>query len=388
MTSASSSPPPPTLNLTSNQNSLFFVPTFLFQHIPTKIETTCPQAAASPQLKNSTIRNSPSKPRRLTLSLRGVNLNRRPAPQLAPQQLNFSQTCTILFPETRTRGTFASRLTPSVLKQIPRRIAAIEKVPAALKARRQTVQRHVDRFHGDIRRAFAAMSLVLRPSTVRTYTTTLAAMQPELQRTLAPYKTYAQKAMLTVVGKPIGATVLSPLQFATLLTDTPRTMRLALIFMWATASRAIDLQHVSTTMVQGVWKIELLCREEEDGALIAPKSDRGALRRIVKWIRPHPAFDPVPIRWPTWSEIDVFTKRAATTPHAIRRSSIQYLESLGYTSLQISALSGHSTPSGSTSNVKGVSPYLAVLPSDPGAILCATLAQALLEAIPTDLKTR
>jgi hypothetical protein len=284
-----------------------------------------------------------------------------------------------LFPQARAaeatravrRNCFLARLTPSVLQRIPGRISIIESVRPALLARRALVERHVAHFNGDFRSAFAAMSLVLRPGTVRTYASTFAAANPQHRRQIAPYTRFARRALLTRSGRPVGATPVTPEALKDLRPRIAEDLWNTIAVMWVSASRAIDLQHFSAELVGGFWRISLFCRDER-GGLVPPKSDQAATRLITKWLPNVPGLNLQPPRWHTWAEIRAALRPLkGATPHSIRVSAVRFLESSGFSTAEIATLTGHAPGNA------GVSNYVARVAADPAALMSLRLSRLL-----------
>lgn len=156
---------------------------------------------------------------------------------------------------TAGKTSFFGRLTTTRLLEIPKAMSQTEAQNPSTAARHQRVETHLTRFAGDARRLAAAWAITLRPSTAATYLVTLRARRPELRRPLFPYTRWAQLAMQTPWGRVTSATHLSIAQIRALIAQAPHPARAALIFMWATASRAADLKHAKTETVHGHLRI-------------------------------------------------------------------------------------------------------------------------------------
>lgn len=277
------------------------------------------------------------------------------------------------------RTTFAARLTPAIIARIPLQIELVNKTAQRNKRTHATVLKHLDRFRGNALNMLAAMSLVLRPSTSRTYVASLVKLRPDLTSLAAPFKRRAIIEMLSVKGRPEGAVIFAPHEMGAALRRTPLgPLRNALIVLFISASRVIDLRHfhVSPLSTQEVWRVELVPRLEPDGTMIPPKNDQGANLKLIKWLHRSHVYDPRQQAWPTYDEIHKWTTtHLRTTPHAIRRSAVQTLEESGYTGQQIATLTGHSS---STALVPGLAPYTARTTSDPGSRMSRQLSRHLL----------
>jgi hypothetical protein len=134
--------------------------------------------------------------------------------------------------------------------------------------------------------------------------------------------------------------------------------------MVMTAARAADLKHMWATKVESHWRIEFLCREEPDGELVPPKSDREATRRIIKWI-PDGNYDVsrAALATASWDHINNAIKMIfpTATPHSIRGSVVKILEANNFDTTQIALVTGHAVR-----NVPGAVSYQNHLPRDSG----------------------
>lgn len=273
---------------------------------------------------------------------------------------------------------FLGRINPAARARVPTIRSHIEVGTKERRAREERARRYLDAFGGDPGDMLATMAATCRPSTTRTYAAMIATIAPATKPTARKYEHWARKAMKTEWGRPAGAETFAVEDFRALLGRLPVDMAAVLRLMWATASRAADLSHFKSTIVQGHWRIELGTRQADSRwDLRAPKSDPRSTRDLLKWAPVRPDF-PTPIGpFPSWSEIDVAMKQLSTTPHAIRRTAIQFLEKKGFTTAEIATLTNHS-PSAAA---PGAAPYLAKVPTDPAAKTCARLVTTLLNAL-------
>lgn len=269
---------------------------------------------------------------------------------------------------------FLGRLRPWVHAQAAIRERQIFASKRKQQARRELVLRQLAHFRGNAKTMLSAMSLVCRPSTVKTAAITLATVRPDLASTTAAVKQWASLAMQRPAGRPRQARRVSPTEFSSVLRLASPRVRSAMILMWVTASRAIDLQHFDPEAIGDIWRITLIPRVD-DGALIGPKSDPRGRLRLIKWVRAHPAIDP--FAKASWEEIDSIMKQLNSTPHAIRGSAIKYLENRGYSTSEIRLLTAHAP----AREAVGCQSYLNFSPNDPGARTAMRMAEELLRSL-------
>ena len=265
------------------------------------------------------------------------------------------------------------RLTPDLLARLPELAEAITRRPRRAFQREENVRHHLEAFGNNVPHALAAMASTLKPSTYSTYVKIARNLHPELE--LSRFAHHARKLQLQPENRPKSAETLSPSQLRRLLNDSAPHMRNSLTLMILTAGRAVDLQHFSASLVDGLWKIEMICRVDPVDGLIAPKSDPQATRRIVKWL-PQGDFDPSDpsLSTMTWKDVDSAVKALFphATPHSIRNSVIKFLEARGYTTPQIATISGHAQTA-----VPGMLPYITNRPNDDGTKMCLFLVSVI-----------
>lgn len=270
---------------------------------------------------------------------------------------------------------FLGRVSVDTIAAIGPRMKLIYDIPRKRIRRHELAVEELAAFNGDAKALLAAISVQQTPTTALTKAAVLGAVRPDLRHLTRPAIVFARKAKSRPEGAPKKAPRITPDQFNEALRHAPPSIRSAMIVMWASVSRTVDLRHFQVSLVQNCWKITYVAREEADGTLVAPKSDPSCSRLIVKWVPQHPLFDPMAKA--TWTEIDEYTKLVGTTPHGIRGSAIHFLESQGFNTSQILMLSGH-TPA---TDAPGMQSYLSLLPNDPAAQMSMILASLLLKQI-------
>jgi hypothetical protein len=286
---------------------------------------------------------------------------------------------------TPFRGQLQKRLRQDRVSdtQITQRQSVIERLPKSHIRLRQTINRHVNDFDGDAPRAFAAMSIVMKGSSLTRYAGAYVKDHPETADQMRRYVDYGRKKAATVTGRPVQAPRFDINLFANhLLTlhDQP-AIRDALILLFASASRAADLQHFDPTEVQSgpvtVWRFQMVVTEEEDGALHAPKSDRFATKKITKWIPQHNLIRLHPL-WPSYRTLYPVMKQIGCTPHSIRGTAVRLLEDWGYPEESIACLTCHAKKT-------GVANYSSLNVNDPGARLALEMSHRLLTLLQTTM---
>jgi integrase len=152
----------------------------------------------------------------------------------------------------------------------------------------------------------------------------------------------------------------------------------ALILMFVSASRAVDLDHMEREVFDNVARITFVARKVNNSnfALQAPKSDPSMNRTITKWI-PLAATEPWPARWPDYKTLYSQIRKFGITPHSLRQSAVQFLEQMGESTATIALLTGHSP----VEKTPGISAYVARRPNDPAAMECLRLSTLLWEAL-------
>jgi hypothetical protein len=274
------------------------------------------------------------------------------------------------------RGRLQSRLQQQRVTsaQITHRQSVIERLSKSQLQLRRTLNNHIRNFDGDISRTLSAISLVMKGSTLTRYAAALKAQHPDRAHELTPYINYGRKMAATVRGRPVQAPRFNMSDFAGLVRNQPCLIRDALILLFASASRAADLQHFDPTQVQSqggrVWRILMAVTEEEDGELHAPKSDRFATKRITKWIPQHSLIQLHPT-WPSYRALYSVMKQIGCTPHSIRGTAIQILEDWGYPEEAIACLTCHAKKT-------SVAHYSSLSVNDPGARLALEMSHRLL----------
>jgi hypothetical protein len=274
------------------------------------------------------------------------------------------------------RGRLQSRLQQQRVTntQITQRQSVIERLSKTQLQLRRTLNNHIRDFDGDIPRTLSAMSLVMKGSTLTRYAAALKAQHPERAHELTPYINYGRKMAATVRGRPVQAPRFNMRDFAGLLQNQPSVIRDALVLLFASASRAADLQHFDPTQVQSqgasVWRILMAVTEEEDGELHAPKSDRFGTKRITKWIPQHSLIRLHP-QWPSYRALYAAMKQIGCTPHSIRGTAIRILEDWGYPEEAIACLTCHAKKT-------NVAHYSSLSVNDPGARLALEMSHRLL----------
>jgi hypothetical protein len=215
------------------------------------------------------------------------------------------------------------------------------------------------------------------------YAATWAKDHPDRADEVAPYIGYGHKMSATVRGRPVQATRFAIEDFARLLLNLlqPR-LRDALILLFASASRAIDLQHFYPELEKDqdahVWRIRMVVTEEEDGFLHAPKSDLRGTKRITKWIPQHSLIKLHHTIWPTWRELYPVMKQIGCTPHSIRGTAIKILEEWGYTETAITCLTCHA-------QTTSVAHYSSLSVNCPGSRLALEMSHKLLTLLQTTM---
>ena len=267
-------------------------------------------------------------------------------------------------------------------RQVEARRRAIVGESASQARFARVVRNHLSAFDNDAASAFAAQSIVFRPSTTLRYAKAACRLIPEQRTVLKAVIGYAQKQMSTVRGRPKTAERFDLADFARLLRTMPNgSRRDALILMWASASRAVDLLHFNPVLLtiggQSVWKIELVVVEEDEHHLHAPKSDLTGKRKFIKWIPADPLIR-MHEKWPTWEELYPLMKSINSTPHAIRGTAINMMEEWGEPEASILCLTAHAMRSTLAS-------YAIRSPNDPGALTARRLSERLLLTLKSHL---
>jgi hypothetical protein len=248
---------------------------------------------------------------------------------------------------------------------------------------RQTINKHIEDFNGDAPRTFAAMTLGMKGSTVVRYAAAYARDHPEQAHEITPYINYGRKMAATVRGRPAQAPRFQVDDFAKLLhrLRSQPLVRDALILLFASASRAADLQHFHPEEVRDqdarVWRIRMMVAEEEDGALHAPKSDRFGTKKITKWIPQHSLIR-LHTKWPAYKDLYPVMKSIGCTPHSIRGSAIKILEEWGYPEQDILCLTCHAMTT-------SLAHYSSLTVNCPGARKALEMSHKLLSLLQTTM---
>lgn len=245
--------------------------------------------------------------------------------------------------------------------------------------RQALLARQLAFFSGDVRKTFAAMALTCRPSTLATAAAIAPILRPDARADIKIIAAYAAKAKRMPEGRPQQAVRFSVQALRQALGTASQRIRDAIIFMWTTVSRSIDLFHYEVVKVDDLWRLTMIPRLEADGRLVAPKSDPRCRTTIIKWVRPHPLFRPAAVlaNPPSWEELRPFMSQLGSTPHAIRGTAIEFLERQWYNTSSIQSLSGHA-PAG---EVEGLQNYLAFRPGDRASRMSVKLSTLLIEAL-------
>jgi hypothetical protein len=242
-----------------------------------------------------------------------------------------------------------------------------------------TVKTHLAHFNWDPDAFLTAVSLAGSPSTLASYTSATKKIFSASGRDFSEYARHARFKKLTLEGRPRPAQALSALQLRRLIQDSPPTAANLLKVMILTAARAADLRHIHAEKIEHHWRLEYLCREEENGELVPPKSDREATRRIIKWI-PNGDFDlsPGTLSTANWDQINnaIKAKFAWATPHSIRGSVVKILEANNFDSTSIALVTGHAVR-----NVPGAMSYLNHLPRDLGTLKALEMTRLLARTV-------
>jgi hypothetical protein len=310
---------------------------------------------------------------------------RTPSPPLPDLQLQLQHHLQQHHPAHSFRGQLQPRLQQKrvTTAQLLQRQSVIERTPANQLRLRRTINRHISDFGGDVSRTLTALTLVMKGTTVVRYAAALARDHPELSSEVAPYINYGRKMAATVRGRPVQAPRFAVEDFAKLLHNLQHKplIRDALILLFASASRAADLQHFDPEPVTDhhaqVWRIRMVVTEEEDGGLHAPKSDRNGTKRISKWIPQHSLIT-LHRLWPHYRDLYPVMKQIGCTPHSIRGTAIKTLEEWGYPETQITCLTCHAMQT-------SVAHYSSLTVNDPGARMALEMSHRLLTLLQTTM---